>query len=117
MNHLGLITKREFLNKVKNKSFILMTFLSPLIMVGVITLVVYLTQLNNDKVRTISVLDESQLFANEFVDTKSTKYDLLESIDLDTAKRLVQEAGNYGLLYIPKGDSIDAIADKIKFFL
>ena len=116
MNHLGLITKREFLNKVKNKSFILMTFLSPLIMVGVITLVVYLTRLNNDKVQTISVLDESKLFANEFVDTETTKYDLLESIDLDTAKKIVQEAGNYGLLYVPKGDSIDAIADKIKFF-
>jgi len=116
MNHLGLITKREFLNKVKNKSFILMTFLSPLIMVGVITLVVYLTRLNNDKVQTISVLDESKLFANEFVDTETTKYDLLESIDLDTAKKIVQEAGNYGLLYVPKGDSIDDIADKIKFF-
>ena len=116
MNHLGLITKREFLNKVKNKSFILMTFLSPLIMVGVITLVVYLTQLNNDNVRTISVLDESNLFANEFVSTENTKYDILESIDLDTAKRIVQEAENYGLLYIPKGDNIDAIADKIKFY-
>ena len=116
MNHLGLITKREFLNKVKNKSFILMTFLSPLIMVGVISLVYYLTQLNNDKIYTISVLDESQLFANEFVDNGGTKYDLLESIDIDTAKKLVQEAGNYGLLYIPKGDNIDAIADKIKFF-
>ena len=116
MNHLGLITKREFLNKVKNKSFILMTFLSPLIMVGVITLVVYLTQLNNDKVRTISVLDESNLFANEFESNESTKYDILESIDLDTAKKLVKEAENYGLLYIPKGENIDAIADKIKFF-
>ena len=116
MNHLGLITKREFLNKVKNKSFILMTFLSPLIMVGVITLVVYLTQLNNDKVRTISVLDESKLFANEFVNTDNTKYDILESVDIETAKKLVQEAENYGLLYIPKGENIDAIADKIKFF-
>ena len=116
MNHLGLITKREFLNKVKNKSFILMTFLSPLIMVGVITLVVYLTQLNNDNVRTISVLDESNLFANEFESNESTKYDILQNIDLDTAKKLVKEAKNYGLLYIPKGEDIDAIADKIKFF-
>ncbi len=40
-----------------------MTFLSPLIMVGIFTLVAYLSQLNNDKVRTISVLDESGLFA------------------------------------------------------
>ncbi len=116
MNHLGLITKREFLNKVKNKSFILMTFLSPLIMVGVITLIVYLTQLNNDKVRTISVLDESNLFVNEFVSEGNTKYDILQSVDVDTAKKIVQEAENYGLLYIPKGDNIDAIADKIKFF-
>jgi len=116
MNHLGLITKREFLNKVKNKSFVIMTFLSPLIMVGVITLIVYLTQLNNDKVRTISVLDESHLFANEFVNTDNTKYDILESVDIDTAKKIVQEAKNYGLLYIPKGKNIDAIADKIKFF-
>ena len=116
MNHLGLITKREFLNKVKNKSFILMTFLSPLIMVGVISLVVYLTQLNNDKIRIISVLDESKLFSDEFVNTENTKYDILEGIDLETAKALVQEAENYGLLYIPKGDSIDDIADKIKFY-
>lgn len=93
-----------------------MTFLSPLIMVGVITLVVYLTQLNNDNVRTISVLDESNLFANEFESNESTKYDILQNIDLDTAKKLVKEAENYGLLYIPKGEDIDAIADKIKFF-
>ena len=34
MNHLPLIIKREYLTKVRNKSFILMTFLSPLIMIG-----------------------------------------------------------------------------------
>tara|TARA_R110002073_G_scaffold72537_1_gene177719 strand:- start:756062 stop:757378 length:1317 start_codon:yes stop_codon:yes gene_type:complete len=116
MNHLKLITKREFLNKVKNKSFIVMTFLSPIIMVGVFSLVFYLTQLNNDNVRTISVLDESQLFNTEFTNTESTKYDILTNIDLETAKKLVKEAGNYGLLYIPKGENIDAIADKIKFY-
>ena len=93
-----------------------MTFLSPIIMVGVFSLVFYLTQLNNDNVRTISVLDESQLFNTEFTNTESTKYDILTNIDLETAKKLVKEAGNYGLLYIPKGENIDAIADKIKFY-
>ena len=65
MNHLSLIIKREYLNKVRNKSFIIMTFLSPLLMVGIFSLVAYLSQLNNDKVRTISVLDESGLFAHQ----------------------------------------------------
>lgn len=93
-----------------------MTFLSPLIMVAVFALVAYLTQLNNDNVRVISVLDESKLFESEFKSTVNTKYDVLTDINLDDAKKIVQEAENYGLLYIPKADNIDAIADKIMFY-
>jgi len=85
-------------------------------MVAVFALVAYLTQLNNDNVRTISVLDESKLFESEFKNTDNTKYDVLTDISLEDAKKIVQEAENYGLLYIPKADSIDAIADKIMFY-
>ncbi|HHC79366.1 MAG TPA: ABC transporter permease [Flavobacteriia bacterium] len=116
MNHLPLIIKREYLNKVKNKSFIIMTFLSPLIMVGLFALIAFLTQLNNDKVRTISILDESKLFVSQFKSTDKTKYDILTNVSLEDAKKIVQESKNYGLLYIPKADSIDALADKIKFY-
>ncbi len=35
MNKLPLIIKREFIAKVRNKSFIVMTFLSPLLFVGI----------------------------------------------------------------------------------
>ena len=116
MNHLSLITKREYLNKVKNKSFIIMTFLSPLIMVGIFALIGFLTQLNNDGVRTISVLDESNLFASEFENTEHTKYDILTGLSLEDAKQLVRKAENYGLLYIPPAENVDAIANKIKFY-
>lgn len=116
MNHLALITKREFLNKVKNKSFIIMTFLSPLIMVALIALISYLTQLNNDSVKTISILDESGFFANEFESSGSTKYDILTNLSLEDAKRVVREAENYGLLYIPNADNVDDLSDRVKFF-
>ena len=55
MNHLGLILVREYLNKIRNKSFIIMTFMSPLLMVGVISLVTYLSSLNNDNERHIKI--------------------------------------------------------------
>ena len=42
MNKLKLIIKREFLAKVKNKSFIVMTILSPLLMVGLFMLIIFL---------------------------------------------------------------------------
>ncbi len=116
MNHLSLIIKREFFNKVRNKSFIIMTFLSPLIMVGIFSLVAYLSQLNNDKVRTISVLDESGLFINQFEDDDNLKFESVGNTTLEDAIKEVETSEAYGLLYIPKTDSVADLSDRIRFF-
>jgi len=116
MNHLSLIIKREYLTKVKNKSFIIMTFLSPLIMVGLISLVAYLSQLNNDTVRTISVLDESGLFLDQFEDNDNLKFQLLSDVSLDDAKLSAENGEIYGLLFIPKKDQLDDLVNSITFF-
>ena len=116
MNHLSLIIKREYLNKVRNKSFIIMTFLSPLIMVGIFTLVAYLSQLNNDKTRVISVLDESGLFANQFEDGDNIEYKMLDAISLEEAKKNVENSEDYGLLFIPQTKSIDELSKSITFY-
>lgn len=116
MNHLSLIIKREYLNKIKNKSFIIMTFLSPLLMVGIFSLVVYLSQLNNDKVRTISVLDESGLFAHQFTDDDQLKFQMVQGISLEEAKTRAETEKVYGLLFIPKSDKIEDLSKKIVFF-
>ncbi|WP_296312409.1 ABC transporter permease [Winogradskyella sp. UBA3174] len=116
MNHLPLIIKREYLTKVKNKSFIIMTFLSPLIMIALIAVVSYLSQLNNDKERTISILDESGFLFDIFENTENTVYTKLNGLSLEDAKNLVREKEDYGLLYIGKSDSIDAISETIKFY-
>jgi len=116
MNHLPLIIKREYLTKVKNKSFIIMTVLSPLIMIALFALVAYLSQLNNNKERTISILDESGLLSNVFINTEHTKYNILSDISLEDAKQLVEENEEYGLLYIENRQHIFAIAKAIKFY-
>ena len=116
MNHLSLILKREYLNKVRNKSFIIMTFLSPLILVGIFTLVAYLSDVNSDSIRTITILDESNLFVDEFEDTGSIDYKPLSDISLSEAKKLSEESEYYGFLYIPKTQTIDELANKITFY-
>ncbi len=116
MNHLPLIIKREYLNKVRNKSFIIMTFLSPLIFVGIFALVGYLSSVNNDKVRTISVLDESGMFASDFEDTDNQKFNILSGITLEEAKKLNENSENYGLLYIPKTNNIKDLAKQTTFY-
>ncbi len=118
MNHLPLIIKREYLTKVRNKSFIIMTFLSPLIMIGLGTLIFYLTQLNSNKERTISILDETgkvaEIFTND--EDSNTKYIILTGITLDEAKKQVEETEEYGLLHIEKKESIEDISTHIKFY-
>ena len=116
MNHLSLIIQREYLTKVRNKSFIIMTFLSPLIFVGIFALVAYLSSLNNDTVRNISVLDESGLFVGEFSNTPHTRYKILANTNLQEAKKQTETSEAYGLLYIPMTENLESLSKGITFY-
>lgn len=116
MNHLPLIIKREYLNKVRNKSFIVMTFLSPMIMIALIAVVAYLSQINNDKKRTIAILDETGVVGSIFENTEHTTYYVLDRMDLETAKTMVKAKKEFGLLYLKKGSDTIHLAQRINFF-
>jgi len=116
MNHLPLIIKREYLTKVKNKSFIIMTFVSPLIMVALIAVVAYLSQLNNDKKRSISVLDETGVLSEVFVNTENTTYTILTETELEVAKELIKSKEEFGLLYIKKSTDTINVLSTVQFF-
>ena len=116
MNHLPLIIKREYLTKVRNKSFIIMTFVSPLIMVALIAVVAYLSQLNNDKERHISVLDETAVLSDVFTSTEHTKYTILTDTNLETAKELVKAKQEFGLLHIEKSSDTSRLLSSVKFY-
>ena len=116
MNHLSLIIKREYINKVRNKSFIIMTFLSPLIFVGIFALVGYLSSINNDNIRDISIVDQSGVLAKNFKDTATEKYTVLNNVSIDDAKLLGVEGAVYGVLYIPKTASLEELATATTFY-
>jgi ABC-2 type transport system permease protein len=116
MNHLPLIIQREYLNKVKNKSFLIMTILSPVIMIVLVALVAYLSQLNKSTERTIAVLDESGKLVSVFENTETLTYNLLDGVTVEQAKEQVLENGEYGLLYISKLNSESNIPNEIKFY-
>jgi len=117
MRKLKLIIKREFLAKVKNKSFIVMTFLSPLLMVGIGFLVFFLSKKNDEKVKKIVYVDEFQLFEKEdFKDSKTFQYSDYTALGIEETKKKVEEGSYYGVLYIPKKDSLETLANSIEFY-
>jgi len=116
MYKLKLIIKREFLAKVKNKSFIIMTILSPIIMVAMIALIAYLNIKNSEEERAIAYIDNSGLFTDVLKDTKTIKYINFTGINLKKAKKKAVKSGYYGLIFIPKQDSLNLLAKSISFY-
>ncbi len=111
MSKLKLIIIREYLAKVRNKSFVVMTFLSPILMVGMIVLIAYLTKLNDNEKRIITVLNESDYFSNSFYASESLSYIEFKNLSFEEAKDSTLTMGTYGLLYIPKRDDLEATAN------
>tara|TARA_R110002126_G_scaffold124451_4_gene266521 strand:+ start:26628 stop:27953 length:1326 start_codon:yes stop_codon:yes gene_type:complete len=117
MSKLKLIIHREFIAKVRNKSFIMMTFLSPLLMVGMGALVYFLMKKNDEKVKEIVYVDNSGLFTKEdFKNTKTIHYQDFTALGVEETKKKVEAGNHYGALIIPKQDSLEVLAKSIEFY-
>ena len=103
MKKIVLIAKREFLTRVRKRSFIIMTLLGPLLIAGFYALVIYLSindELSNELKKTI-VVDESGIFKGKLKENKFFRLEYSD-IPLEAARqRLKNEEGFFGVLYIP----------------
>lgn len=68
MNKIKLVIKREYLYRVRKKSFILLTFLTPLLMVGMIFLPLWLASFKGEKMN-IAIIDQTGKYAPLFKNT------------------------------------------------
>jgi|AntRauTorcE11897_2_1112592.scaffolds.fasta_scaffold14875_2 ABC-2 type transport system permease protein len=72
MNKTGLIIKREYLTRVKKKSFIVMTFLGPLLFAGLMVGAIFLA-MSDDTTHNVLVTDEFGIVVGEGPDGKPVK--------------------------------------------
>ncbi|TKT91577.1 ABC transporter permease [Dyadobacter frigoris] len=100
MRNIFLVIKREYMVRVKKKSFLIMTILAPVLFVGGYALVIWMAISSVDS-KTVQVVDESGLFTNEFKDSESIKFSYLKS-SIDSAKSHFTGSEANALVYIPK---------------
>lgn len=96
MNKILLIIQREYLTRVRNKTFILSTILTPLLFAGLITTVTYISVKNVDH-ETIAVVDKSGALKGNIEDTKSISFVFPDGIDSTNYQR----KGFSAILYTP----------------
>ena len=100
MKKILLIIRREYLTRVKKRSFVVMTILGPLLMAALVIVPIYIATLSNET-KTVGVLDETGLFFEKFKDSENIRFHYLVS-DINSAKQNFSKSGDYALLYIPK---------------
>lgn len=102
MSKISLIIQREYLTRVKKRSFIILTFLGPLLMASIWIVPIYLSSLGQET-KVISVLDETGVFFDRFTGDENMQF--VQAVpQLKAAKENLNKMGNYALLYIPKPD-------------
>lgn len=74
MSKLGLIIKREYLQRVSKKSFLLLTFLAPVLFAAMVFVPLWLANLKSDEVKNIVVLDQVGKYAPAFKNTDEYRF-------------------------------------------
>ena len=101
MNKISVIIKREYVTRVRKKSFIIMTILAPLLMAGIIIVPTVLMMNQSGEYKKIAVVeDTSTLFKDVVKNTKDAEFVYLPNTKVDDLKKTFEKDGYYGILYI-----------------
>src|SRR4051794_24949886 len=112
MNKTWLIIKREYITRVRKKTFILSTILTPLLFAGLIAAIAFITVsgIRNEKV---AVVDPNGIFKSNLESGKLIHYDFRN--DVDTGNFVAK--GYSAVLISPhtginQGDNLQLVTEK-----
>ena len=115
MNKILLIIQREYLTRVRKRSFLLTTILVPLVIVGFYAAIIAIAISDTSEEEKIAVIDEAGLF-NGMVEPEkkeSVKFDLISNETETSFKTKYDDKGYSAFLYIPRLDVVNPTGIKL----
>ncbi|MFH1319379.1 MAG: ABC transporter permease [Bacteroidota bacterium] len=105
MNKIKLIIRREYLTRVRKKSFVIMTIVGPVLMAAIMVIPIWLSMMEQDT-QFIEVIDESGLFVNNIPETETIKFKYPSTgsngADLEKEKAGFYDEDYTAILFIPR---------------
>jgi len=115
MNKLWLIIRREYLIRVKKKSFIIATLVTPLAFGLLIFGSAFLTASMAEGEKTILVKDDSGIFEDRYVEDKKLMVNFSPE-PLEELKSSYREMGHDFLVYIPPFEDKESTEHNIQYY-
>ncbi|MFO8055553.1 MAG: ABC transporter permease [Bacteroidales bacterium] len=103
MSKVSLIIKREYISRVRKKSFLVMTILGPLLFAALMVLPAYLST-KTDKTNLVNVVDETGMYYKSMKNSSSVKFQYLD-MEITEAQQALKTDTADALLYIPLTES------------
>jgi ABC-2 type transport system permease protein len=75
MGKISLIIKREYSTRVMKKSFIILTFLTPILFAGMIMVPLWLASIQDNAKKRIIVIDNTQLYRNMLINNDTYTFE------------------------------------------
>lgn len=109
MSKTSLIIQREYLTRIRKKSFIVMSILGPFIFAAYVLIPMYFATMEDKEEKTVVVIDDSKLFTEYGSDgascvipeTEYLNFKVIEGVPIETFKAGFDETGYYAVLFIP----------------
>ncbi len=100
MSKIKLILSREYLTRVRKKSFVVMTILGPILFAAIVIAPGWIATLEDTEVKKIAVIDSSHIFHNKLPETEYIKFEYLKNTEVNEIKKDFQQRDYYAVLYI-----------------
>ena len=104
-NTLGIIIQREYLNKVKKKSFLIITFLAPVLFAALCILPSVIMMGAKEEAKKVGVIDRSGIVTPYLENTESIEYVFLGDVLAEDVKTDLKGNGIDALLSISELDT------------
>ena len=101
MKKVFLIIQREYLTRVRKRSFIVMSILGPVLFAALMVVPAWMATMEDTEVKTIAVADSSLLFRDILPETEYIKFSYTEHANLNLVKENFEDSGYSAILFIP----------------
>ncbi len=101
MKKIFLIIQREYLSRVKKRTFIVMTILGPLLFASLIILPAYFAMMGDKDLKIVAVSDSAKVLPMHLPETDVLKFRYFSDVPVDTLKKDLKEEKYNAILYIP----------------
>ena len=113
MSKISLIIQREYLTRVKKKSFIIMTIIGPVLFAAMMVLPGWFASMEDTGEKSIAVVDLTGKYTNQIKDTEYLNFSWLREAAVDDVGRTYKEDGYNAYIVIEKDLLINPDAIKI----